>query len=242
MLGYPCGKIAVYFFICDRRRSPDPEESFILFIPLILSKNGCPARSPRILLVERHMMPARTEKEKMLAGERYNCLDPDLEAERREVKKLLWRHNRTEAAAERQAILEQLLGHIGQNAIIEPPFRCVYGKNISLGDHVYINFLCVILDGNRVRIGDHVMIGPNVQIYTAAHDLKARARNRGMEMAKPISIEDNVWIGGAAILLPGVSIGRNAVVGAGSVVTRDVPPNTVVAGSPARVIREIEQD
>jgi maltose O-acetyltransferase len=86
------------------------------------------------------------------------------------------------------------------------------------------------------------MIGPNVQIYTAAHDLKARARNRGMEVAKPISIEDNVWIGGAAILLPGVSIGRNAVVGAGSVVTRDVPPNTVVAGNPARVIREIEQD
>jgi maltose O-acetyltransferase len=102
--------------------------------------------------------------------------------------------------------------------------------------------MCVILDCNEVRIGNHVMIGPNVQLYTAAHDLRAEPRNRGIEVAKPITIEDNVWIGGGAIVLPGVRIGRNAVVGAGAVVSRDVPANTVVAGNPARVIREIEQD
>ena len=187
-------------------------------------------------------MSARTEKEKMLAGEKYNCLDLDLEAERQQVKGMLRLYNQTEALQERQTILERLLGQIGQDSVIEPPFRCVYGENIFIGDHVYLNFSCVILDSNRVRIGDHVMIGPNVQIYTAAHDINAKARIQGWEVAKPINIADNVWLGGAAILLPGVRIGRNAVVGAGAVVTRDVPPNTVVAGNPARVIREIEQE
>jgi maltose O-acetyltransferase len=186
-------------------------------------------------------MPIRTEKEKMLAGETYNCLDPDLVAERQKIKALLRLYNRTETAPERQAILQQLLGQIGQNAIIEPPFYCVYGQNIHLGDHVFLNVLCTILDCNEVRIGQHVMIGPGVQIYTAAHLLQAEPRNQGLEVAKPVVIEDNVWIGGSAILLPGVRVGRNAVVGAGAVVSRDVPANTVVAGNPARVIREIEQ-
>ena len=186
-------------------------------------------------------MPLRTEKEKMLAGEMYNCLDPDLEAERQKTKKLLRLYNLTESAPERQTILQQLLGKIGQNSIIEPPFYCSYGQNIHLGEHVFLNVLCIILDCNEVRIGDHVMIGPGVQIYTAAHMLEAEARNQGWEIAKPIVIEDNVWLGGGAILVPGVRIGRNAVVGAGAVVTRNVPANTVVAGNPARVIREIEQ-
>jgi maltose O-acetyltransferase len=177
----------------------------------------------------------------MLAGELYNCLDPDLEAERRKVKDLIRLYNRIEAVFERRIILQQLVGRIGQNSIIEPPFYCVYGQNIHIGDHVFMNFLCTILDCNEVRIGNHVMIGPGVQIYTAAHALQAEARNQGWEVAKPIVIEDNVWIGGSAILLPGVRIGRNAVVGAGAVVTRDVPANMVVAGNPARVIREIEQ-
>jgi maltose O-acetyltransferase len=134
-----------------------------------------------------------------------------------------------------------LLGYIGQNSIIEPPFYCSYGQNIQIGDHVYLNFLCTIFDNNEVHIGHHVMIGPAVQIYTAAHPLQAEARIQGWEVARPIVIEDNVWLGGAAILLPGVRIGRHAVVGAGAVVTRDVPANTVVAGNPARVIREIDQ-
>ena len=187
-------------------------------------------------------MSVRTEKEKMLAGESYNCLDPDLEAERQKVKKLLRLYNLTEAMPERQTILQQLVGQIGQNSIIEPPFYCTYGQNIHIGDRVYLNFSCTILDNNEVHIGHYVMIGPAVQIYTAAHHLQAETRIQGWEVAKPIVIEDNVWIGGGAILLPGVRVGRNAVVGAGAVVSRDVPANTVVAGNPARVIREIEQE
>jgi maltose O-acetyltransferase len=183
----------------------------------------------------------RTEKEKMLAGEIYNCLDPDLEAERQKVKALLRLYNLTETVPQRQSILRQLLGQIGQNSMIEPPFYCVYGQNIHIGDHVFLNILRTILDCGEVHIGHHVMIGPGVQIYTAAHLLQAEARIEGWEEAKPIVIEDNVWIGGSAILLPGVRIGRNGVVGAGAVVSRDVPANTVVAGNPARVIREIEQ-
>ena len=186
-------------------------------------------------------MPLRTEKEKMLAGERYNCLDPDLETDRQNTKKLLQLYNLTEAGPERRTILQQMVGEIGQNSIIEPPFYCSYGKNIHIGDQVYLNFLCTILDNNEVNIGNHVMIGPAVQIYTAAHILQAEARIQGWEIAKPIVIEDNVWLGGGAILLPGVRIGRNAVVGAGAVVPRSVPANMVVAGNPARVIREIEQ-
>lgn len=183
----------------------------------------------------------RTEKEKMLAGESYNCLDPDLEAERQKAKEVLRLYNVTEAEPERQSILRKLLGQIGQNSVIEPPFYCAYGKNIHIGDYVFLNVLCVILDCNEVHIGHHVMIGPNVQIYCAAHHLEAETRIQGMEVAKSIVIEDNVWLGGGAILLPGVKIGRNAVVGAGAVVSRDVPADTVVAGNPARVIRKIEQ-
>ena len=187
-------------------------------------------------------MSTRSNKEKMLAGESYNCLDGELEAERRKVKEVLRGYNAMVTVAERRSALQQLLGSIGQNSLIEPPFYCVYGRNIYLGNEVYLNFLCTILDCAEVRIGDHVMVGPGVQMYTAAHALQAEARNQGWEVAKPITIEDNVWIGGSAILLPGVRVGRNAVVGAGAVVTREVPANTVVAGNPARVIRVIEQE
>jgi maltose O-acetyltransferase len=186
-------------------------------------------------------MPVSTEKEKMLAGESYNCLDPDLKAERHKAKEMMLHYNQTETEPERRIILQQMLGGIGQNSLIWPPFYCSYGKNTYLGDHVFLSYMCTILDNNEVRIGNHVMIGPAVQIYTAAHDLQAEARNQGWEVAKPIVIEENVWIGGGAILLPGVKIGRNAVVGAGAVVSRNVAANTVAAGNPARVIREIEQ-
>ena len=187
-------------------------------------------------------MPSRSEREKMLAEERYNCLHPDLQAERAKVKELLRRFNRTETGAEQRIILSQLLGSVGEGSIVEPPFYCTYGKNTTLGDHAYLNFRCTILDNNEVRIGRHAMIGPGVQIYTAAHPLQAEARNEGWEVAKPVVIEDTVWIGGSAILLPGVTVGRNAVVGAGAVVTRDVPAYTVVAGNPAKVIRRIEPE
>jgi len=173
----------------------------------------------------------------MLAGEIYNCLDAGLIADRQKVKEILRKYNQAVDASEHQALVRQMLGSIGQNSIIEPPFHCVYGRNIYLGDHVYLNILCTILDCNEVRIGNHVMVGPGVQIYTAAHLLQAEPRNQGWEEAIPVTVEDNVWLGGSAILLPGVRIGRNAVVGAGAVVTHDVPPNMVVAGNPARVIR-----
>lgn len=186
-------------------------------------------------------MSSRTEREKMLRGEVYNCLDPDLEAERQNVKQLLRLYNSAQSAPERQNLLARLLGHVGHNSIIESPFFCVYGRNIHIGDHVYMNVSCTILDGAEVHIGDHVMIGPAVQIYTAAHLLQAEGRNQGLEVARPIRIEENVWIGGGAVLLPGVRVGRNAVVGAGAVVTRRVAGNTVVAGNPARVIRQIDQ-
>jgi maltose O-acetyltransferase len=186
-------------------------------------------------------MHSRTEREKMLAGETYNCLDADLETERLNVKCLLRLYNLTEAAHERQSILSRLLGHVGHNSIIESPFHCVYGQNIHIGHHVFLNVQCTILDCAEVLIGDHVMIGPAVQIYTAAHLLQAEGRNQGLEVAKSIVIEDNVWIGGGAILLPGVTIGRNAVIGAGAVVPKNVSANTVVVGNPAKVVREIDQ-
>lgn len=186
-------------------------------------------------------MRTRTEKEKMLAGERYNLLDSELEIDRQKAQKLMRLYNSSEDLPERQNILRQMLGAVGRDSLIWPPFYCSYGKNTYLGEGVFLNYMCTILDNNEVRIGNHVMIGPAVQIYTAAHDLQAETRIQGWETAKPIEIEDNVWIGGGAILLPGVRVGRNAVVGAGAVVTRSVSANTVVAGNPARVIRYLEK-
>ncbi len=186
-------------------------------------------------------MPDRSAKEKMLAGEPYNMLDPALEVVRDATRDLVYRFNHAATVAERRAVLELLFGGIGENSVVEPPFHCSYGENTYLGDDVYLNAFCTILDNNVVRIGSHVMIGPAVQIYTAAHLLQAEARIAGWEVTKPVVIEDNVWIGGGAVVLPNVTIGRNAVVGAGAVVTRDVPANTIVVGNPARVTREIDQ-
>jgi maltose O-acetyltransferase len=177
----------------------------------------------------------------MLAGEVYSIFDPDLAAQRKTTKDLLWQFNRTEDEPARRAVLEQLLAHIGEGSVIWPPFFCSYGVNTHIGDHAFLSYQCTVLDNNEVRIGDHVMVGPAVQIYTAAHPLEADPRIRGLEVAKPVVIRNNAWLGGGAIVLPGVTIGPGAVVGAGAVVTRDVPPDTAVAGNPARVIREIEQ-
>lgn len=186
-------------------------------------------------------MTSGTEREKMLAGETYSFMHPDLVQERKAAKRLLQLYNCCEKDEERHSMLRQLLGTIGRDSIIESPFHCIYGKNIHIGEHVYMNTGCTIVDNGGVRMGNYVMIGPNVQIYTAAHPLQAKPRNAGLEVAKSIVIENNVWIGGGAILLPGVTIGRNAVVGAGAVVTRGVPADAVVAGNPAKVIREITQ-
>ena len=186
-------------------------------------------------------MSDQTEYANMLAGEAYNCLDPRLVALRERAGAWLRRYNASPSAAERQALLQQGLGSSGRQSLIEAPFFCSYGRHIHLGEHVFLNAMCVILDNNEVHIGDHVMVGPAVQMYTAAHSLQAEARIQGWEVARPIVIEEKVWIGGGAIILPGVRIGRRAVVGAGAVVTRDVPPDAIVAGNPARVVRMIEQ-
>jgi maltose O-acetyltransferase len=185
-------------------------------------------------------MAARTEKEKMLAGEKYNILDPELDRIRLETKRKLRVYNQSTEEDDRQSLLQDLLGKIGDNVTIWTPFNCVYGENIFIGNDVFLNLNCMIIDNNRVEIGDHAMLGPGIQIYTAAHPLDAESRNQGWEITKPVTIGNSVWIGGSAILLPGVMIGERSVIGAGAVVTKDVPPDVVVAGNPARIIQEIK--
>ena len=186
-------------------------------------------------------MSKKTEKEKMLAGERYNILDPELKRTRQEVKRKLRIYNSSSEEDDRSSILKDILGSFGENVIIWPPFNCIYGENIHLGNNVFFNLNCMFIDNNRVQIGDHAMFGPGVQIYTAAHPLDAASRNQRWEVTKPVTVGNSVWIGGSAILLPGVTIGDKSVIGAGAVVTKDVPPNVVVAGNPAQIIREIDQ-
>jgi maltose O-acetyltransferase len=180
-------------------------------------------------------------KERMKSGELYDPLDPELTALRQQARELVWRFNQSPpgAAAERDALCRQLFGSVGQDLWLEPPFHCDYGFNIHLGDSVYFNFNCVILDPAEVHIGDRVLVGPAVQIYTATHPLMAEDRRTGLESARPVHIESEVWIGGGAILLPGVRVGARSVIGAGSVVTHDLPPGVLAVGNPCRVIRQL---
>jgi len=184
----------------------------------------------------------KTEKEKMIAGELYNASDPQLAAERRRCRLLFKQLNdsRDDEVELRREILKELLGAHGDNLWIEPPFYCDYGRNISVGRNVYLNFNCVILDVAPVRLGDNVMFGPNVQVYTATHPIDWRERAQGPECAKPISIGSHVWIGGGTIICPGVQVGDRAVIGAGSVVTKDIPADVFAAGNPCKVIRRLE--
>jgi maltose O-acetyltransferase len=177
----------------------------------------------------------KTEKQKMLAGELYRP-DTELGADQAAAKAWMARYNAAPAlpVSERHALLCERLGHVGKDAVIRPPFFCDYGYNIHLGDGVFLNFNCVILDVVEVTIGDRTQIGPAVQIYAADHPRDAETRRAGLEFGRPVRIGCDVWIGGGAILLPGVTIGDGAVIGAGSVVTRDVAPNVTVAGNPAR--------
>ena len=181
---------------------------------------------------------ARSEKEKMLAGELHRSDGPELQGEQRECGQWLLTYNALPSgSADAAALLRARLAHAGKNAIIRPPFYCDYGTNISLGDGVFLNFNCIILDVVRVTIGDRTQIGPGVQILTADHPRDAATRAAGLEFGQPIVIGSDVWIGGAALLLPGVTVGDGAVIGAGAVVTRDVPAGATVAGSPARIIK-----
>ncbi|WP_429043819.1 sugar O-acetyltransferase [Aeromonas hydrophila] len=177
-----------------------------------------------------------TEYDKMIASQPYNCMAPELDLLRRETARLYRRLNRSDKEDEQLALLQQIVGELAQDAFICPPLYCTYGRHIYLGERSYINMGATLLDNAPIRIGAEVMIGPNVQIYTAAHALDADERIQGVETALPVTIEDRVWIGGGAILLPGVTIGREAVVGAGAVVTKDVPAGARVVGNPARLL------
>lgn len=183
-----------------------------------------------------------TEYEKMLAGDYYDPLDAELAAARTRARDLCQHINATpEGDAElRRTALVELFGSGGDSVWLQPPFYCDYGSNIQLGQRVFFNFSCVVLDVCEVRIGDFTLLGPAVQIYTAMHPMNALQR-RSREFAKPVDIGSDVWIGGGAIVLPGVMIGSRAVIGAGSVVTRDVPAGVFAAGNPCRVVREITE-
>lgn len=183
-----------------------------------------------------------TEREKMLEGELYNAADPELDALRIRARDLVERYNATHAAERelRLSLLKKLFGQIGDDNIgIEPPFHCDYGFHIKVGKYFFANFDCVILDVCPVTIGDHCLLGPGVHIYTASHPLDPEIRKKGLENGKPVTIGNNVWIGGRSIINPGVTIGDNAVIASGSVVTKDVPANTVVGGCPAKELRRI---
>ena len=175
--------------------------------------------------------------------ELYDPLAPELVAARRRAREILARYNATaeEEQDERAELLRELLGHVGAEAWIEPPFFCDYGSNTSLGDRFYANTGCIVLDSAPVTIGDRVLFGPAVQLLAVTHPVEPELRAQGLEYAEPIAIGDDVWLGGGAIVLPGVTIGERAVVGAGAVVTRDVPADTVVAGNPARIIRTLQE-
>jgi maltose O-acetyltransferase len=177
-----------------------------------------------------------SERERMLAGELYEPADAELNALRHRARELLARFN--ESA--KPELLRELFGRIGEDAVIERPFHCDYGENIVVGARFYANAGCVFLDCAPITFGDRVLLGPGVHVYAATHPLDAETRRRGLELAAPVTIGDDVWIGGAAVVLPGVTIGDCAVIGAGSVVTHDVPADVVAAGNPCRPLRELE--
>jgi maltose O-acetyltransferase len=186
----------------------------------------------------------KTEKEKMLAGELYDALDSQLSEERLKARLLIKALNdSTEDHPEaRTRIVKALLPHSNPDVWIQPPFYCDYGYNIQIGSKVFFNFNCVVLDVAQVTIGSRTMFGPNVQIYTATHPMNHKIRAEGLEFAKPILIGDDVWVGGSAVICPGVTIGDRSVIGAGSVVTKNIPPDAFAAGNPCRVIRSLKNE
>ncbi|PTM59649.1 maltose O-acetyltransferase [Desmospora activa] len=183
-----------------------------------------------------------TEKEKMVKGEMYNPADAELRQDRNHARRLTRLYNQTleTEADKRTELLKELFGSTGDHLFIEPRFQCDYGYNIYVGESFYANFDCLILDACEVRIGDNCMMAPGVHIYTATHPLNPDERNSGIEYGKPVTIGHNVWIGGRAVINPGVTIGNNVVIASGAVVTKDVPDNIVVGGNPARVIKRLD--
>lgn len=182
-----------------------------------------------------------TEQERMLAGKLFYSGNSELRSLRNRARELLSQYNSTgeDQKELRKNILAELLGTMGTHVFIKPPFRCSYGTNIHIGNHFYANMDCLILDSCPVQIGSNVMFGPRVNVFTDSHPLDPIVRTRKLVYGKPVIIGDRVWIGGGAILCPGVQIGKDSVIGAGSVVTHDIPPGTVAAGNPCRVIRKL---
>ncbi|MCX2718117.1 sugar O-acetyltransferase [Lentiprolixibacter aurantiacus] len=189
-----------------------------------------------------------TEKDKMLNGENYNSRDPELLGIYHKTRKLLQEYNTldSELTEERGYILKSLLGQVGKGVWIETPFFCDYGENISIGANTFINTNCIFLDNNAISIGKNGLIAPYVQIYTATHPLKASERilkdkngSRYLTSTKPVSIGDNVWIGGNTVIFPGVEIGNNVTIGAGSLVTKSLPDNVLAFGNPCRIIKQL---
>lgn len=186
-----------------------------------------------------------TEKEKCAAGLLYNAnYDQELIKERMVCKDLCQEYNglKNSDTEKRNELLKKILGNIKGNICIEPSFWCDYGYNIEVGENFYANHNLVILDGAQVQFGDNVYIGPNCSFYTAGHPLDVKQRNEGLEYAHPITLGDNVWLGGNVVVLPGVSIGNNTVIGAGSVVTKNIPENVVAVGSPCKVVKSIAEE
>jgi maltose O-acetyltransferase len=180
-----------------------------------------------------------SEKDKMLVGELYRASDPELVHERRRCRSLLQAFNTEPGEEQRLTLLQELLGRIGRGTFVQPPFACDYGSNVSIGDHVFINFNAVILDCAAVTIGDGTQMGPGVQLLAADHPRDPQTRRDLLELARPVSIGSNVWLGAAAIVLPGVSVGDDSIIGAGSVVTRDIPSGVLALGNPCRVVRDL---
>lgn len=183
-----------------------------------------------------------SEKEKMLNGELYDADDPELVADREHARDITRRYNHTtpNEKKERRDLLGELLGSRGNECHVEPPFRCDYGYNIHVGERFYANFGCVVLDVCRVDIGRNCLIGPGVHIYTATHPVDADERIEGLEYGNPVTVGDDVWIGGRAVLNPGVTVGDKAVIASGAVVTESVPDDVVVRGNPATIVKELD--
>ena len=185
----------------------------------------------------------RSEKEKMLAGELYRSTDRELQAAMARAQHHLRRLNSTpnEETEQRLSILQVLLGHVGDGTQIRSSFACDYGAHIRIGSNAFVNYGCVFLDCNLVTIGDDAQIGPGVHIYTALHPIEPETRRSGLESAKPVTNGNNVWLGGKCVICPGVTIGDNSVIGAGSVVVKDIPANCVAVGNPCRVVRRLSE-
>ncbi|UXV34710.1 sugar O-acetyltransferase [Staphylococcus sp. IVB6181] len=183
-----------------------------------------------------------TEKQRMLNGELYDSRDPELVKERHKARHANKAINNAFSIKERMQQFKQSIGKCGENPFIEPDIHFDYGYNIEIGDHFYANCNPIMLDVAKIKIGDHVLLGPNVQLITATHPLNPRERATGLELGYPITIGNHVWIGAGAIILSGITIGDNAIIGAGSVVTKDVPANKVYAGNPARYIKDVPLD